>query len=284
MNDISITEKAALDACLRIARTSSDDAETRTACVLMTSHCTLYSSNRIPSGIHWRTERTRRPVKYTWIEHAERLAVLHAARFGIATDGATAILPWYPCVECGQVMMLAGIKRVVSSRPDFEDPRWGADFIKVDRMLAGSSIETVCCDVRPDTNGASILPLAMDGHSCRRQEAIPITIAHKLASIYPAGGILLDDGFLPVPEGTPNIEVHPAYRLFGHAAKTGRACEGGHFIWTDVIDVLAARAIVSIGCSSAFAAGISPDARVMLSEAQIPFTAMTPTESSISTA
>lgn len=284
MNDISVTEKAALDACLRIARTNSDDAETRTACVLMTSHCTLYSSNRIPSGIHWRSERTRRPVKYTWIEHAERLAVLHAARFGIVTDGATAVLPWYPCVECGQVMMLAGIKRMISSRPDFDDPRWGADFVKVDRMLAGRTIETVCCDVRPDTGGATILSIAKDQPSGRRQETPSITAAHKLASNHPEGGILLGDGFLPVPEGPSDIEVHPVYRLLCHAAKTGRACEGGHFIWTDVIDVLAARAIVSIGCSSAFAAGISPDARVMLLEAQIPFTVMATTKSYISLA
>jgi dCMP deaminase len=45
--------------------------------------------------------------------HAEVNAVLQCAKYGIATEGATAYITHYPCQDCMKLLNQAGIKRVV---------------------------------------------------------------------------------------------------------------------------------------------------------------------------
>lgn len=49
----------------------------------------------------------------SWAVHAEANAVAFAARFGIALDGATLYTTLSPCVVCAQLVVNAGITRVV---------------------------------------------------------------------------------------------------------------------------------------------------------------------------
>jgi dCMP deaminase len=45
--------------------------------------------------------------------HAERNALAQCARHGIATDGATAYITHFPCLDCAKMLIQAGVKRIV---------------------------------------------------------------------------------------------------------------------------------------------------------------------------
>jgi len=47
--------------------------------------------------------------------HAEQNALANAARFGVATEGATIYCHMTPCYTCAKMLINAGIKRVVSN-------------------------------------------------------------------------------------------------------------------------------------------------------------------------
>jgi len=45
--------------------------------------------------------------------HAETNAIAHAARHGIATEGATIYVTHFPCWNCAKILMAAGVKKLV---------------------------------------------------------------------------------------------------------------------------------------------------------------------------
>ncbi len=53
--------------------------------------------------------------------HAEQNALMQAARFGIATEGATMYVTHKPCSVCARLIINAGIKRVVYLK-EYPDP------------------------------------------------------------------------------------------------------------------------------------------------------------------
>jgi len=59
------------------------------------------------------SERYKRPIKYSWIEHAERNAIFNAARIGVSCRGAKIYIPFYPCPDCARGIIQSGIKEVV---------------------------------------------------------------------------------------------------------------------------------------------------------------------------
>lgn len=67
-------------------------------------------------------ERWERPLKYDYVEHAERNAVYNAARIGTALKGCKAYLNWepYPCKDCAKGFIQSGIVEVIG--PDIEFP------------------------------------------------------------------------------------------------------------------------------------------------------------------
>jgi dCMP deaminase len=71
--------------------------------------------NGMPRGLDdARPERWDRPVKYLWVEHAERNAVALAARRGTSLLGCTAYITHPPCADCARSLIQAGIVRVVA--------------------------------------------------------------------------------------------------------------------------------------------------------------------------
>jgi dCMP deaminase len=60
-------------------------------------------------------ERWERPVKYEWVEHAERNAIYNAARTGTSVKDATMYLNYSVrcCSDCIRSIIQAGIRRVV---------------------------------------------------------------------------------------------------------------------------------------------------------------------------
>ena len=59
--------------------------------------------------------RHDRPLKYEFIEHAERNAIYNAARVGIPVEGCTMYLNWWPipCPDCARAVIQSGIIAVV---------------------------------------------------------------------------------------------------------------------------------------------------------------------------
>jgi dCMP deaminase len=60
--------------------------------------------------------------------HAEANAISYAARNGVAVDGGTAYVTLSPCYACAQLMIAAGLKRVVYDR-SYRDPA-GIDLLR----------------------------------------------------------------------------------------------------------------------------------------------------------
>ena len=109
------------------AAKQSGDPDRRVGCVITDKDGRILVSgfNDLPTGCESLEERRCRPHKYQWTEHAERRALNHAARFGVAVDGGTAFVTYFPCAECARSMVDSGIVSVRAPRPDILHPTWG---------------------------------------------------------------------------------------------------------------------------------------------------------------
>jgi dCMP deaminase len=108
---------------------ASPDPSRKTGCVLTNFEhdpnrewAYMHGVNVFPPGV---TPRLERPAKYTFIEHAERIAIYTCARLGHMTEGSTIYLTWFPCADCARAIVCAGIKRLVGYEPDWTEERYG---------------------------------------------------------------------------------------------------------------------------------------------------------------
>ncbi len=105
----------------QLMATKSKDPSTKVGCVLVGTNNQVLSVgyNGFPRFISGdddpQGERWERPIKYEYVEHAERNAIYNAARSGIATDQAVAYMNWEPtpCAECTRAFIQAGIIKIV---------------------------------------------------------------------------------------------------------------------------------------------------------------------------
>ena len=97
------------------AATHSPDPSTQNGAVLLLADGSLAAAdcNRFPVGVAETEERWERPLKYRFIEHAERNAIFQAARKGIPTEGATLVCPWAACSDCARAIVEAGFTTLV---------------------------------------------------------------------------------------------------------------------------------------------------------------------------
>lgn len=84
--------------------------------------------------------RHERPAKYDWTEHAERNAIYHAARSGIALKGSRMYLPWFPCMDCARAIVQSGIIELIAFAPDTKDERWGQQFSNSSLLFAEAEV------------------------------------------------------------------------------------------------------------------------------------------------
>lgn len=129
--------------------TWSKDRSAGTGCVIVGPDRLLRASgyNGFIRGIDDQVpERHERPAKYSWTEHAERNAIYNAARLGIALDGCTAYVNWFPCIDCSRAIVQAGAIRLVALQPNHADERWGAEFEFSLAMLRESGTEITLYD------------------------------------------------------------------------------------------------------------------------------------------
>lgn len=103
----------------RWAERFSTDSSTQNGAVLVRNgKIVAYGANHFPEGVRDIPERWERPIKYSYVVHAEAASILEAARCGIPTQGLTMYAAWIACAECSKMIIQAGIKEVVGHKPD----------------------------------------------------------------------------------------------------------------------------------------------------------------------
>lgn len=73
-------------------------------------------------------ERWERPVKYKFVEHAERNAIYNACRHGTPLKDSICIVTMFCCSDCARALIQVGIKTLITVPPDYNNERWGEDF------------------------------------------------------------------------------------------------------------------------------------------------------------
>jgi deoxycytidylate deaminase len=106
-----------------------------------------YAINQFPYGVHALPERWERPLKYRYVEHAERGAIYKAARYGIPTEELVMVCPWMACTDCARALILAGIPMLVTHKQAYDrSPTSWIDDLKIAKQMlseAGVSVEMV---------------------------------------------------------------------------------------------------------------------------------------------
>lgn len=70
--------------------------------------------NNFPRGLNDDiVERYERPLKYRFMEHAERNAIYNAARHGASLKGCRLYVPQRPCTDCARAIIQTGIIEVI---------------------------------------------------------------------------------------------------------------------------------------------------------------------------
>jgi dCMP deaminase len=127
---------------MRVARRAaqeSPDPSRKTGCLIVLKNGgEVRACNNFTYNVKATPERLERPLKYTFIEHAERNAIYWCALMGYRTNLATMYLPWYPCAECARAIVQSGISRLVAIEPDWTEERYG--FYNAQIILAEGNV------------------------------------------------------------------------------------------------------------------------------------------------
>jgi len=112
--------------------------------------------NRFPSNVEETDERWKRPLKYQFVEHAERNVIFHAAFHGMKLEGTTMVCPWSCCANCARAIIQSGVKRLVRHKqaldrlPAFgseaDRVKWNEEIQVADTMLKEAGVEVVDYD------------------------------------------------------------------------------------------------------------------------------------------
>ena len=123
----------------------SEDPNTQNGAVLLLTDGSVHlGTNRIPPPVRRSPERLESPEKYSWIEHAERDAIMSACRAGESTLGGTLYCPWFACADCARAIIQSGVREVVghsttmSRTPD----RWAMMIEKAFVMFREAGVTT----------------------------------------------------------------------------------------------------------------------------------------------
>jgi len=104
----------------------------------------ITACNTFPSKVENKPDRLERPLKYNYVEHAERGVIFAAAREGICTKDAYMYVPWFACSDCARAIICAGIKKVVGHKAmmDKTPERWKESIEHALVMLKEAGVET----------------------------------------------------------------------------------------------------------------------------------------------
>lgn len=138
-----LTYPELLDAADNFAAGESDDPHTQVGALIVNAAGQVISwgANHLPRNLHHHPRRVIRPLKAAFVEHAERDAIYHAARWGMRLDHATMVAPWAACADCARAIIGAGITCLV--RRPIPESRWSYSIELGDLMLREQGVEIV---------------------------------------------------------------------------------------------------------------------------------------------
>ena len=106
-----------------------------------------YAHNMFAYGVEETPERWQSPLKYSYVEHAERGALYKAARYGISTEELFMVCPWAACCDCARAIIQSGVMALVTHKQACERPsRWGEEISRAYDMLAEAGVVVVQID------------------------------------------------------------------------------------------------------------------------------------------
>lgn len=123
----------------------SKDPHTKVGAMFIAPHSFQILSmgfNGFPRGIDDKSpERWERPHKYDYVVHAEQNGICNACRHGTPLENSIAFVTMFPCKECAKALIQVGVKKIVTHKPDLDDPKWGRDFQLSVAMFSEAGIE-----------------------------------------------------------------------------------------------------------------------------------------------
>lgn len=134
-----------LDICVRYAADHSKDTSSQNGALLIDHQgfVKVRACNTFPFGVEYRASRMERPTKYAYFEHAERNAILLAARNGICTNDLVMYCPWAACADCARAIIQSGIRRLVRQKQTVEIDRWKQSCEHGDIMFREAGVEVI---------------------------------------------------------------------------------------------------------------------------------------------
>lgn len=145
------------------AACQSPDPSTQNGVALITPDAGLIlACNDFPRGVAHSSERWERPLKYKFVEHAERSGIYKAASVGRQTQGATLVAVWAACSDCARAIVCAGIHRLVRLPADNDATasHWSEDIEIGDMIMREGGVEII---EFTDTAQLRIPPLRRNG-------------------------------------------------------------------------------------------------------------------------
>lgn len=107
-------------------RYATDPSTQNAALILKDNNVIACGANHFPKNVAESPARWERPLKYSYVEHAERNAIFDAVRRGVSTVGTTMVCPWFACDNCARAIIQAGIIEVIGhqSPVDWTPDHW----------------------------------------------------------------------------------------------------------------------------------------------------------------
>ena len=131
-----------MDQAIRAARQSPNRPRKVGAVLVTADGRKIAACNTFPKGVRDIGSRHIGDERLLWMEHAERNAILEAARRGIATEGASITSTFFPCADCARAIVVSGIVTLNTVAPDLDDPVWGEHFVRSRVILEEGGVRT----------------------------------------------------------------------------------------------------------------------------------------------
>ena len=164
---------------LRIAeevRFWSKDPGTKVGCVLVNDRRILSTGyNGFPSTISDDLERyIDREYKLSVTVHAEKNAILNAAKNGTKVEGSILYVTFPPCSQCASAVIQAGVAKVVCPDPALAPERWRSNFIAANNLFYEAGVQVLYysdSDLWTIETAPSVAPTGLTTSSTGAQES-----------------------------------------------------------------------------------------------------------------
>lgn len=137
---------------------NSPDPSTQNGAIVISGDggAPIFGCNTFTWGMKPSPKRLERPLKYTYVEHAERNAIFAAASVGAALEGGIMWCPWAACTECARAIVQVRIKTLVRHKQasDRSPERWIESIALADEILLVGDVDIIeidCDDLGVET-------------------------------------------------------------------------------------------------------------------------------------